>query len=326
VKQAVTNAHTYRFGPFQLDMAMRELRKAEATVPLPASAFDCLVYLIEHRERPVGRDELVAAVWGRGDVSENLLGHTIVRLRRVLGDTSSEQHSIRTIARVGYRWVADTITDGEQATASTAAVDGPSATQPVAASIDMHDPDAALPTAESGWRGYMRVRPAMAGISFVVLAVFAASWRLLVPGAARPTARKPLVVAVLPADITAPGQWDWLRLGLMEPIARHLRCAHVVTMPSYSVIALLKGRGTAHSSDVLWTPQLHLSFSVQTSANFERGSWRVIMIARDPREEVARVDAQDVDVLSAATRAADAIAARIGCHSAHAGNGSEARH
>src|SRR3954462_11915747 len=92
----------YRFGPFQIIVATRELRRTDELIELPARAFDCLVYLIEHRERAVGRDELIAAVWGRADVSEALLNHTILRIRRALGGGGAEL--IRTVPRFGYRW------------------------------------------------------------------------------------------------------------------------------------------------------------------------------------------------------------------------------
>jgi DNA-binding winged helix-turn-helix (wHTH) protein len=65
--------------------ATRELADGTRAIDLPARAFDCLVYLIEHRDRAVGRDELIAAVWGRADVSEALLSHTILNIRRALG-------------------------------------------------------------------------------------------------------------------------------------------------------------------------------------------------------------------------------------------------
>ena len=96
---------TYRFDDFVLNPATRELRRNGVPVVLPARAFDCLAYLIEHRERAVGRDELIAAVWGRVEISDALLGHTIVKVRRSLGDTGNEQRGVRTVPRFGYRWV-----------------------------------------------------------------------------------------------------------------------------------------------------------------------------------------------------------------------------
>lgn len=92
-------------GDFELDPAARELRRGGALVELPSSAFDGLVYLIRHRERAVGRDELMAAIWGRSDVADSLLGQTLMRLRRTLGDSGEAQQWIRTVPRFGYRWV-----------------------------------------------------------------------------------------------------------------------------------------------------------------------------------------------------------------------------
>src|SRR5690349_23902846 len=87
-------APIYRFRNFRLDPQARELYQDDALVALPVSTLDCLAYLIRHRDRSVGRDELTAAVWGRVDVSEVSLSHAIMRLRRLLGDTGNEQNSI----------------------------------------------------------------------------------------------------------------------------------------------------------------------------------------------------------------------------------------
>lgn len=84
----------YSFGDFQLDPLRRELRQKGMPVTIPSSAFDCLVYLVDHRERPVGKDELISAVWGRTTVSDNLLAQTIVRLRKTIRGTGKEKECI----------------------------------------------------------------------------------------------------------------------------------------------------------------------------------------------------------------------------------------
>ena len=61
---------------------------------------------LEHRERAVGRDELIAAVWGRTETGDGTLGQTVLAARRALDDTGKEQHAIRTVFRFGYHWVA----------------------------------------------------------------------------------------------------------------------------------------------------------------------------------------------------------------------------
>ena len=307
----------YRFGPFRLDLAARELRRDDVAVPLPASAFDCLVYLLEHRERPVGRDELIAAVWGRGDVSETLLGHTIVRLRRALGDTSAEQHTIRTVARVGYRWVADVVPEATPVL-EAAGTDEAAAMEPPAAAIavpaDAPTPAPATAAQRTRHRATALLLPA---ISVAILAALVLLWNVLGRDRSDRVPPAKAVVAVLPAQVIAGSDWHWLRLGLMDPIAQRLGCAHVTTLPSGAVIALLKASSTLPDDAVLWNRQLHLSFSVQPTATFKDGSWQVTLIVRNAKGEVARAGATDSDVLSAAVRAADALAGRIGCGVTH---------
>src|SRR5690242_17191798 len=97
-------SHAYRFGDYRLAPAARELWYREQLVALPPKSLDCLIWLVEHRERAVGRDELISAVWGRVDVSDDVLAQTLLRARRAVGDTGNEQRAIRTVPRFGYRW------------------------------------------------------------------------------------------------------------------------------------------------------------------------------------------------------------------------------
>ena len=70
--------------------------------------FDLVVYLVAQRPRAIGRDELIAAVWGRVDGSDATLAQAILKARRLFGDDGSAQRTIRTVARFGYQWVAAT--------------------------------------------------------------------------------------------------------------------------------------------------------------------------------------------------------------------------
>src|SRR3954466_11516610 len=99
-------SRSYRFGEYRVNPASRELWRDDRLIALPPHVFDCMVYLLERHDRAVGRDELVAAVWGKTEVSDTLLGQTVLRLRRELGDDAKEQRVLRTIPRFGYRWMA----------------------------------------------------------------------------------------------------------------------------------------------------------------------------------------------------------------------------
>ena len=117
----------YRFRGCELHTAARELLRDGAAVALPTSAFDCLVYLVEHRDRAIGRDELIAAVWGRADVTDTLLGQTILRVRRAIGDSAADG-AVRTLPRFGYRFVAEV--EVVEVAADTGPVEAESASAP----------------------------------------------------------------------------------------------------------------------------------------------------------------------------------------------------
>ena len=72
----------YLFGEFELNPASRELLRNGKPIALRPRSLECLIYLIEHRDRAVGRDELIAAVWGRVDASDTVVAHVVARARR----------------------------------------------------------------------------------------------------------------------------------------------------------------------------------------------------------------------------------------------------
>ena len=124
----------YRFGDLLLDTGTRELTRAGVPVPLQARVLECLACLIANRERAVGRDELVQAVFGRRDVSDAQLAQAVLRARRAVGDDGQAQRSIRTVPRFGFRWVAPVeVLEAVSAGPLPAAVaDGPVTHRPVA--------------------------------------------------------------------------------------------------------------------------------------------------------------------------------------------------
>src|SRR4249919_1876849 len=98
----------YRLEPYHLDRHTRELRDGDApAVPLTSKAFDTLCYLIEHRQRVVGKDELLATIWAGRVVEENNLTQAISALRRALGSAGGEHRYIVTVPGRGYRFVAE---------------------------------------------------------------------------------------------------------------------------------------------------------------------------------------------------------------------------
>mgnify|MGYP001081100041 CR=1 FL=1 len=90
-----------------LDLDRRELLRASDAVATAPKVFDVLVYLMENRNRVVSRDDLVSAVWQGRVVSESTLATHINAVRKAVGDDGQQQRVIRTVARKGFRFVAE---------------------------------------------------------------------------------------------------------------------------------------------------------------------------------------------------------------------------
>ncbi len=91
-----------RFADFTLEPQARQLRRGTELFALGARAFDLLELLIVNRDRVVGRDEIMSAVWTDMVVGENNLNVQVANLRRVLG-----AEAIVTVAGRGLRFALD---------------------------------------------------------------------------------------------------------------------------------------------------------------------------------------------------------------------------
>lgn len=90
-----------------LDLDRRELLRASQVIATAPQVFDLLVYLAQNREHVVSRDDLINAIWTGRIVSESTLASHINAVRKAVGDNGQQQSVIRTVARKGFRFVAD---------------------------------------------------------------------------------------------------------------------------------------------------------------------------------------------------------------------------
>ncbi|MGF6982374.1 TolB-like protein [Paraburkholderia atlantica] len=97
------------FADCTLDLERRDLRRASQAVATTPKVFDLLVYLASHRNRVVGRDELINAVWDGRVISESTMASHVNAARSAVGDDGQQQRVIKTVARKGFRFVADVI-------------------------------------------------------------------------------------------------------------------------------------------------------------------------------------------------------------------------
>src|SRR5215471_10711210 len=97
-----------RFGPFEVDLRSRELRKDGVRVRLQEQPFQILIMLLERAGDVVTREEIRDRLWPNGTFVdfEHSMNAAIKRLRAALGDTAENPRFVETLHRRGYRFVA----------------------------------------------------------------------------------------------------------------------------------------------------------------------------------------------------------------------------
>lgn len=324
----------YRFGRFRLSPPAREFWRDDVLEPLPRLLFDGLAYLIENRERAVGRDELVAAVWGRVDVPDAHVSQLVLRLRRLLGDDGQTQYMVRTVPGFGYRWVApvEAISTSSRQTAPAQDAD---AQADDGAEMDSVPSVEGLPSVEAAQdlpaepeRGAIVARevapPATRsrilvarklvplGIVALLAIVAAGIWLERRPTEDFPDGQGADAGAkgafmVLPFDVNAPREAGWVRLGAMDLVGDRLRSAGLPVLPSDSVLAVLRGFKSDAGAPGLdrLDPRLGVGTLVHGSATRSVLGWDVVLSGTLADGRQLRIQANDADVIVASRRAAD---------------------
>ena len=100
--------HTVRFGEFEADLRVGEIRKGGSRVKLQDQPFKILQILLERPGNLVSREELQSRIWPEdtyGDF-DHAVNVAVGKLRTALGDSAENPSFIETVPRRGYRFVA----------------------------------------------------------------------------------------------------------------------------------------------------------------------------------------------------------------------------
>ena len=97
----------YRFGPFLVDRAGYRVVRDGAALDVTPKLLDLLLHLLDHAGTLVTKEALLDALWPGANVTDNALTQAVSELRQVLGDDAAAPRYIRTVARRGYRFVAE---------------------------------------------------------------------------------------------------------------------------------------------------------------------------------------------------------------------------
>jgi DNA-binding winged helix-turn-helix (wHTH) protein/Tol biopolymer transport system component len=156
----------FDFGPFRLDARQRLLLRDGQPLPVQPKAFDILLVLVQNNDKLVLKEDLMKAVWQDTFVEESNLTQNIFVLRKILGQTESENRYIVTVPGRGYRFVATvrTLPEGEEREAVITEIRSP---------MDGGDDREALPTPKPHWS--TSLSRVLSGAAIVIIALLVAA-------------------------------------------------------------------------------------------------------------------------------------------------------
>ena len=181
-----------RFGSYEVSFQAGELRKSGLRIRVQQQPMKLLEMLLEHPGEVVTREELRGRVWPNesfGDFDQ-ALNIAIAKLRSALGDSADNPRFIETLAKRGYRFIADvSFVDADP----RPKLPGPSVGDLRASEVEPKPPGAGSAAAPKRRLWTARwVIVALALVSIAILAVLLFRSRTHAPAAIRSLAVLPL--------------------------------------------------------------------------------------------------------------------------------------
>ena len=148
-----------RFGTFEVDLRLGELRKNGIRVKLTGQPFQILVILLEHPGDLVTREQLQRRLWPSDTFVDfdRGLNAAINRVREALGDSAENPRFVETLPRRGYRFIAPLIDSRPTSATLPAAESNVSPTQTITG-------QGALPASEASERRPLSRRLLLGGV------------------------------------------------------------------------------------------------------------------------------------------------------------------
>jgi tetratricopeptide (TPR) repeat protein/DNA-binding winged helix-turn-helix (wHTH) protein len=156
-------ASVYRFDNIEVDVSKGYLKRGGNELHLRQQSFHLLVYLLQRRDGIVSKEELAANFWQGAAVTDNALVQCIKEIRKALGDDPREPRFIRTMHKIGYRFIAEVVEErAEHATVAR-----------IAAGVGPESAKVAAPAKLGFWRQLRWLLP------MLVAALALAGWAAL---------------------------------------------------------------------------------------------------------------------------------------------------
>ena len=304
----------YRFDRYELFPESRRLIHEGRDTAVGLRVFDVITYLVQNRQRAIGRDELIAAVWGRSEAGDAMLAQVVLKARRAFGDDGNAQNYIRTIPRFGYQWVAETQPfDAAESEPAHVAHERMAADDDVAGDVVVSDKaiDAAkvaltsAATANVSQRARWRWPIGAAAALALALAVGWATVHRHAPvsgdAAQAPPESNANLILVLPTHVQSTVAEDgWMRLGVMSLSAQALGdiAGHAV-VPDETALAAVARAGAQGDMAHLRT-ETRASIVITSEANRSDTEWVLSATVFGPDGQTQMVGAKAADPIVAA--------------------------
>jgi TolB-like protein/DNA-binding winged helix-turn-helix (wHTH) protein/Flp pilus assembly protein TadD len=291
-----------RFGVFEADPRIGELTKHGKRLPLQEQPFQLLAMLLERPGELVSREELRAKIWPQTIVDfDHGLNKAISKIRDALGDSAENPRFIETVARRGYRFLADVavVQDGSSET-----VAGNPALQATVA------PRAGLEGGMSSRRPPRALAWRLVGFGLALVLVTALSWILHTSRNPSPTIRS---LAVLPlGNLSGDTSQDYFADGMTEELITRLGQISALRVISSTSVMRYKGVGKplAEIAGEL-NVQAVVEGSVLRSGDRVRITVQLIRVPADEQMWAQRYEGDLRDALALQSEVAQAIAEQI---------------
>src|SRR5882757_2592120 len=98
-----------KFGPFELSIGERVLRRDGRVLPLGSRALDLLIHLADRPGEVIAKQELIDHVWSDVIVEEGSLRVHVAAIRKALGDGQFGNRYIANVKARGYSFVGTVV-------------------------------------------------------------------------------------------------------------------------------------------------------------------------------------------------------------------------
>lgn len=263
-------------GEFELTPAQATLIRAGHIVALRAKTLQVLLYLVDHADRFVSKEELFDRIWPDTTVTDDALAQCIADLRKAFSDDSRNPSYILTKPRVGYRLIAPVRLATETEVADV---------RPVQTKLGAPPPIAPVGRARRG-------RPATAtlllAVALTLIAGAAGAWLLLGQPQDPATTRsgKRAVAVLFFENRTANEELAWLREGLADMLITGLS-------RSPDLLVLSRGQVRQLLGQTGGTPDHGQLLDVARRSHSDR----IVTGAFTALERAIRVDVQVLDAI-----------------------------